>query len=162
MVEVMKNFETLVNQLLAGYKTCCRVAMIQNGKACPICRTNLPYRTQARNLRPGDVVVVAWGPQQPYSHCTVKQLVFDGDVALKSVKLFRPYAHTTDFTTTGGVICYVGVEEFDVWPSAEVLVLQESMVVDVRLGEEDEGRLRRAGGKLERTGQEAIRYVWRS
>ncbi len=37
---------------------------------------------------------------------TVKQ-VKDG-----TVTMFRPYTHTADFSSTGGVICYVGVEEY--------------------------------------------------
>ena len=28
------------------------------------------------------------------------------------VTLFRPYVHTEDFSYTGGVICYLGTEEF--------------------------------------------------
>jgi hypothetical protein len=39
---------------------------------------------------------------------TVKQ------VTDKEVTLFRPYTHTADFSSTGGVICYVGIEEWKV------------------------------------------------
>ncbi len=39
---------------------------------------------------------------------TVKQIA-DGNVSL-----FRPYTHTADFSSTGGVICYVGIEEYKV------------------------------------------------
>ncbi len=39
---------------------------------------------------------------------TVKQIA-DGKVSL-----FRPYTHTADFSSTGGVICYVGIEEYNV------------------------------------------------
>lgn len=39
---------------------------------------------------------------------TVKQIA-DGNVSL-----FRPYTHTADFSSTGGVICYVGIEEYNV------------------------------------------------
>ena len=35
---------------------------------------------------------------------TVKMLTDD------SVTFFRPYTHTGDFSYTGGVICYVGIE----------------------------------------------------
>ena len=30
------------------------------------------------------------------------------------VTLFRPYVHTEDFSYTGGVICYIGFEEFTI------------------------------------------------
>ena len=30
------------------------------------------------------------------------------------VTFFRPYTHTADFSSSGGVICYVGFEEFKV------------------------------------------------
>lgn len=30
------------------------------------------------------------------------------------ITLFRPYVHTEDFSYTGGVICYLGTEEFTV------------------------------------------------
>ena len=40
-----------------------------------------------------------------------------GVVTVKQIKngqitFFRPYTHTADFSYTGGVICYVGVEEW--------------------------------------------------
>lgn len=28
--------------------------------------------------------------------------------------MFRPYTHTADFSGTGGVICYVGIEEYQI------------------------------------------------
>ena len=37
---------------------------------------------------------------------TVKQIK-DGIITF-----FRPYTHTSDFSSTAGVICYVGVEEW--------------------------------------------------
>jgi len=43
-----------------------------------------------------------------FSHCTVKQIK-DGVVTL-----FRPYVHTADFSHTGGVICYIGTEEWKI------------------------------------------------
>ena len=30
------------------------------------------------------------------------------------ITMFRPYTHTSDFSYTGGVICYVGIEEFTI------------------------------------------------
>jgi hypothetical protein len=38
--------------------------------------------------------------------CTVKQI--NGG----KIHFFRPYTHTSDFSCTSGVICYVGVEEW--------------------------------------------------
>ena len=40
-----------------------------------------------------------------------------GVVTVKQIKdgfitFFRPYTHTADFSHTGGVICYVGIEEW--------------------------------------------------
>lgn len=45
----------------------------------------------------------------------------------KEVTFFRPYGTTADFEYTGGVICYVGVEEFSVarvHPGLSFMVLQ--------------------------------------
>lgn len=39
---------------------------------------------------------------------TVKNITDD------EVTLFRTYTHTADFSSTGGVICYVGIEEWKV------------------------------------------------
>lgn len=39
--------------------------------------------------------------------CTVKQ------INKGMVTFFRPYTHTADFSHTGGVICYVGIEEWN-------------------------------------------------
>ena len=41
-----------------------------------------------------------------------------GVVTVKQIKdnvitFFRPYTHTADFSYTGGVICYVGTEEWN-------------------------------------------------
>jgi hypothetical protein len=29
-----------------------------------------------------------------------------------AITFFRPYPHTADFSSTGGVICYIGIEEW--------------------------------------------------
>lgn len=34
------------------------------------------------------------------------------NITADEVTLFRPYTHTADFSSTGGVICYVGIEEW--------------------------------------------------
>lgn len=59
--------------------------------------------TPLTELRLGDCVEVFQGP---YGSAIVKQ-IDDGQVTF-----FRPYGAHTDFAHTGGVICYVGVEEF--------------------------------------------------
>ncbi len=56
---------------------------------------------KVKDLRLGDVVRLFEGA---YGTATVKQTK-DGVVTL-----FRPYGHTSDFSYTGGVICYVGME----------------------------------------------------
>jgi len=44
---------------------------------------------------------------ESYRHATVKNIKPNGDI-----ELFRPFVATADFSYTGGVICYVGIEEF--------------------------------------------------
>ena len=51
----------------------------------------------------GDVVKCSEGAYMTATVCKVNE---DG-----TVDLFRPYTHTADFSYTGGVICYVGIEE---------------------------------------------------
>jgi len=43
-----------------------------------------------------------------YNTATVK------NVTAEHVTLFRPYVETADFSYTGGVICYIGIEEFSI------------------------------------------------
>lgn len=42
------------------------------------------------------------------------------------VTLFRPYTHTADFSYTGGVICYLGFEEYQIYQNspAEYVLLE--------------------------------------
>jgi len=58
-------------------------------------------------LRMGDVVDL--GFSDGYSFATVKQIADD------SIHFFRPYVHTADHTYTGGIHCYIGIENFSVW-----------------------------------------------
>jgi len=68
-----------------------------------------PIIIPASQLRLADIVLLKLQDGiSPYSFATVKQ-VKDGWVTL-----FRPYTHTDDFSYTGGVICYVGVETFEI------------------------------------------------
>jgi hypothetical protein len=55
----------------------------------------------------GDIVDLGW--TDGYSVATVKNISKDGEITL-----FRPYVHTSDFSHSGGVSCYVGIEEFQI------------------------------------------------
>lgn len=70
----------------------------------------------------GDIVRLKFEDNHcnPYADCTVKEIHDDGQVTL-----FRPYTATSDFSTSSGVICYVGIEEFTVSPFVQ-LVLRDA------------------------------------
>lgn len=120
------------------YKSCCKVALSMDGKRCPICRTDLPYRAKASDLRIGDEVKALDGGG--YTTATVTGILLNG-----SVRLVRPYVHTSDFLHSDGVTPYLGWEEYSIYPSTEVIVLRESTLPEVVKDETDEGRrLRRA------------------
>jgi hypothetical protein len=122
------------------WKTCCRVAREQNAKRCPVCKTDLPYYAPGHDLRLGDVVTTFTGSAtHSYSHATVKK------ITEKEVTFFRPYVATANFTYTGGVITYLGYEEYTFGLNDVVQVLQESTILDVVRNETDEGRLVRSG-----------------
>ena len=62
-------------------------------------------RIDGKHLQLGDVVRLY---DDAYADATVK------NVTNAVVTLFRPYVVTADFSYSGGVICYVGIEEFSV------------------------------------------------
>ena len=66
----------------------------------------MTLRIKVSELQLADVVSIF--PDASYSTATVKQIK-DGYVTL-----FRPYVHTADFSYTGGVITYIGIEEFTI------------------------------------------------
>lgn len=66
-------------------------------------------KIKARDLKLADIVQVC--DDEAFSTAVVKQIK-DG-----IIHLFRPYAHTSDFYWTGGVLCYVGIEEFQICSS---------------------------------------------
>lgn len=68
-----------------------------------------------KDLRLGDVVRAFDGP---FGTAIVKQI--EDGVA----HLFRPYGTTGDFSYTGGVICYTGIETFP-------LVLTDNVEIEV-------------------------------
>lgn len=101
----------------------------------------LPLKCFARELREGDIVRVSEVVDAAYGHCTVKWIERDlygasaADIAASPVKrihLLRPYVAHTNFTYTGGVICYLGYEEFYVWPDTPVTLLQETDIPEVK------------------------------
>lgn len=50
-----------------------------------------------------------------YCTATVKRIRSEPHAKV-ILTLFRPYVATDDFSHTGGVTCYVGIEEWDVYP----------------------------------------------
>jgi len=56
----------------------------------------------------GDRVRTVWDQNPPFSDQVVKQIKDN------NVTLFRPYVATADFSYTGGVICYVGIDEWNI------------------------------------------------
>lgn len=69
-----------------------------------------PKTVRARDLKLGDVIRLS-PACDAYRDAVVKQLA-GGSRPL--VVLFRPYAHSGDFSYTGGVICYTGTEEWSI------------------------------------------------
>jgi hypothetical protein len=65
-------------------------------------------KIKAKDLKLADVISTLPG-DHPFSTAIVTQ-VKDG-----AVKLFRPYALTADFSYTGGVIPYIGTEEYTIF-----------------------------------------------
>lgn len=62
----------------------------------------MPRRLKADELRLADTVDLGFSP---WGWAIVKQIK-DG-----TVELFRPYGTTADFSCTGGVTCYTGIED---------------------------------------------------
>lgn len=70
----------------------------------------------------GDVVNFRGIADEGYNTATVSQVYDDG-----TVDLFRPYVHTADFSYTGGVICYVGINNISrVNPERLILIRKSS------------------------------------
>ena len=78
-----------------------------------------PIHAQTKDLQLADVVQLNFATAMPWHTSTVQQIK-DGYATL-----FRPYVHTEDFSYTGGVICYIGIETFEVpMDSREVIILE--------------------------------------
>lgn len=78
-----------------------------------------------RDLKLGDVVR-AMPYDGPWSTAIVRKI----DEKEGTVTLFRPYGTCSDFSYTGGVVCYTGIEEFNLYLSSdrEILVYQRNEI----------------------------------
>lgn len=76
-------------------------------------------KVKASELHLGDIVKAS---DVAYGVSTVKNISQDASGVV--VTLFRPYVVTADFSYTGGVICYIGVEEYNITGSMEVDLLE--------------------------------------
>lgn len=79
-------------------------------------KTETP-KVEKPRIELGDVVSMNDGP---FMDCTVCKVNEDG-----TVNLFRPYVHTADFSYTGGVICYVGIENINSVNPANLNLIQK-------------------------------------
>lgn len=64
-----------------------------------------------REMQLGDVIR---NGDSPFSDCTVKQIKDN------MITLFRPYVHTSDFSYVGGIITYIGIEEYKISVDSDV------------------------------------------
>lgn len=67
---------------------------------------------QFSELKVGDVI--RFESMYAWNCCIVKDIKWDNIIEKYVATLFRPYGATSDFTTTSGCICYIGVEEFKI------------------------------------------------
>ena len=69
----------------------------------------MPYTIiVASQMQLGDTVTLEELEDRPFAAALVKQMDKD------EITLFRPYGVCADFSYTGGVICYIGVEEYKI------------------------------------------------
>lgn len=64
-------------------------------------------KVKAKDLKLADTII-SLGTGACWNNALVKQIT-DNDIML-----FRPHGTTADFSYTGGVICYIGIEEFTI------------------------------------------------
>lgn len=72
--------------------------------------TKYNFECAVTDLQLGDVIRVPSMPDAPWNTGIVK------NVSEGRIEIFRPYGTTADFTYTGGVICYTGIEQFPILP----------------------------------------------
>lgn len=80
---------------------------------------NTKKKVRAKELGLGDIVRTG-NVDDGYSDATVSNILSNGTVQLR-----RPYIHTANFSYTGGVITYIGIEDFELQPNSEVLLLKK-------------------------------------
>ena len=73
-------------------------------------------KVKARELTLGAIVRLQ--EHQEYMDATVKNIEDDDGEYLK-VTFFRPYVTIGDFSHTGGISCYIGIEEFRACPKMD-------------------------------------------
>lgn len=71
----------------------------------------VPFECSADCLQLADTVKLYDGP---WNVALVK------NITEKEVTFFRPYGHADDFSYIGGVICYIGLEEFSIPRNANI------------------------------------------
>lgn len=78
----------------------------------------------AKDAWPGDIVYVNNNGEAAhgYHQCTVVDI--RNDKGTITVHLFRPYVSHSDFSTTSGLIPYLGFEQFFVWGSTKLVVVR--------------------------------------
>lgn len=82
-------------------------------------------KVKMKELKLGDRIRF-WDPEKPspaFQDSVVKQIK-DGEITF-----FRPYVHTADFSFTGGVICYIGIEEWNSPTNHNEVELLESVTL---------------------------------
>lgn len=78
---------------------------------------NPPRHIYPREMRMRDVVSMVCrdqGDGRPWQFCIVK------NVTDAYIELYRPYAVSEDFSTTSGVICYMGLEQYRIEKESHV------------------------------------------
>lgn len=84
---------------------------------------NIPFAIPARDLKLGDVVDLDF-MTGPFNTAIVRQ------ATPEFVILFRPYVHNSDFSHTGGIICYHGSEDVTLLRDSTVrLMLRERRMI---------------------------------
>jgi hypothetical protein len=76
-------------------------------------------KVAVKDLKLGDVVSL-FNDKSPYGNATVYRINPDG-----SAQVWRPYVTTADFSYVGGVIPYLGIEDFALYGGSDVERISE-------------------------------------
>jgi len=68
-------------------------------------------KIKAKDLKLADTIVL--NATMPFNRGVVNK------VESGTIRVFRPYVQTADFSYTDGVICYIGIEEFSFTPNPD-------------------------------------------